>query len=453
MARIAQPYLFGWEKIDAAGDLDRLEMVLSAIPDEQFVSYLETRRGRGRDDYPIRPTWNALVAGIVLQHPSIASLVRDLRRNGQLRHMCGFDPHLAHLAVPTEDAFTRFLDLVIEHRSMVERMFHDLVAKLEKLLPDLGRFLAVDSKAIPSHGRQVRDPEKLADPDRRRDTDADWGTKTYKGVKQDGTKWEKVKHWFGYKLHLVVDSRYELPLGFELTKASAGDPDHMMPMVDELARKHPGIVETAEQLSGDKAYDTLSNYERPFDDYGIKPVIDNRDLWKDEKTRALFADRVDSFVYDEHGRVSCICPSTGETRDLFFHGFEHERRTLKYRCPAVALGLECKGRKECEARAKVGQFGRVVRVSIDKDRRVFTPLARSMPKWSKAYSRRTAVERVNSRLDNVMGFERHYIRGEAKMHVRVSLALVVMLSMAVGRIMADQPELMRSIVLPVRKVA
>jgi hypothetical protein len=272
MARIAQPYLFGWEKIDAAGDLDKLELVLSAIPDEQFVSYLETRRGRGRDDYPIRPTCNALVAGIVLQHPSIASLVRDLRRNGQLRHMCGFDPHLAHLAVPTEDAFTRFLDLVIEHRSMVERMFHGLVTKLEKLLPDLGRFLAVDSKAIQSHGRPVKDPEKLADPDRRRDADADWGTKTYKGVKQDG-----------------------------------------------------------------------------------KPVIDNRDLWKDEKTRALFDDRVDSFVYDEHGRVSCICPATGETRDLFFHGFEHERHTLEYRCPAVALGLECKGRKECEARAKVGR--------------------------------------------------------------------------------------------------
>jgi len=367
--------------------------------------------------------------------------------------MCGFDPLEGADAVPTEDAFTRFLDVVMEHRSMIDEMFHDLVATLRLHIPDLGQFLAVDSKAIPSHGKPVRDEAKLQDPDRRRDTDADWGTKTYKGVKEDGTKWEKVKRWFGYKVHLIVDSIYELPLGYELTKASAGDPDHMMPMVEELAGKHPLIVENAQEISGDKAYDTLDNYSRTYDDFGIKPVIDNRDLWKDDKTRALFDGRVDSFVYDEHGRVSCICPATGEIRDMFFQGFENERRTLKYRCPAVAFGFECKGRNECEARAKVCEFGRVVRVPIDKDRRVFTPLARSTPKWSKAYSRRTAVERVNSRLDNVMGFERHYIRGQAKMQMRVSLALVVMLAMAVGRIEADQADLMRSLVLPVRMVA
>ncbi len=49
------------------------------------------RRGR-RDDYPLRAIWNAVIAGIVYQHPSIASLLRELRRNGELRNLCGFDP-------------------------------------------------------------------------------------------------------------------------------------------------------------------------------------------------------------------------------------------------------------------------------------------------------------------------------------------------------------------------
>jgi hypothetical protein len=29
--------------------------------------------------------------------------------------------------------------------------------------------------------------------------------------------------WFGYKLHLIVDANYELPVAYELTKASSSD--------------------------------------------------------------------------------------------------------------------------------------------------------------------------------------------------------------------------------------
>ena len=56
------------------------------------------------------------------------------------------------------------------------------------------------------------------------------------------------------------------------------------------------------------------------------------------------------------------------------------------------------------------------------------------------------MERVNSRIDNVFGFEKHYIRGQQKMKVRVSVALCVMLAMALGRIKEKQKELMRSLV-------
>jgi len=52
---------------------------------------LEERRDRGRDDYPVRAMWNSLIAGVVFEHPSIASLRRELRRNAQLRQVCGFD--------------------------------------------------------------------------------------------------------------------------------------------------------------------------------------------------------------------------------------------------------------------------------------------------------------------------------------------------------------------------
>jgi hypothetical protein len=206
---------------------------------------------------------------------------------------------------------------------------------------------------------------------------------------------------------------------------------------------------TAREIAADKADDTLECNSQPFDDHGIRPVIDIRDLWKQDKTRPLIPDRVDSFIHDEKGNVSCVCPTTGETRKLSFCGFEKDRGTLEYRCPATAQGFVCRGRAECEARACPGRFGRVVRVPIERNRRTFTPIPRNTRRWVVAYARRTAVERVNSRLDQVLGFERHFIRGQAKMQVRVTLALVVMLAMALGRIEANQRELMRSIVRPV----
>lgn len=456
MATIRQRPLFNWQQVDAASDLQRLRLVVETMPDESLMRTLEQQRGRGRDDYPIRPMWNALLAGIVFQHPSVAALLRELRRNAELRQVCGFDPLLGLMATPTEDAFGRFLGLVIEQQEQVLDLFHGLVAALAQVLPDLGQKLAVDSKAIASAGKPVTDETKRTAADGRRDLDADWGVKTYQGRRADGTTWEKVIKWFGYKLHLVVDSTYELPLGFSLTTASTSDTPLLLPLIEELQRQHPDVAARATECAADKAYDSAEIKAKLFDDHGIRPFIDHRRLWKDEpdEPRPLFPDRVDVFLYDELGRVYCQCPSErrgeDERRPLAFVGFEVDRQTLKYRCPAAYYDFECKGRAPCErcSPLHVGEYGRVVRVPLAQDRRIFTPTPRPTPKWEQAYDCRTAVERVNSRIDRVLGFEQHFIRGKDKMTTRVTLALVVLLAMALGRIKANQQDLMRSLTAP-----
>ena len=85
-------------------------------------------------------------------------------------------------------------------------------------------------------------------------------------------------------------------------------------------------------------------------------------------------------------------------------------------------------------------MGKAVRIPLEEDRRVFTPLARRSLKWERCYDKRTAVERANSRLDTSFGVEKHPVRGLTKMDTRCCLALVVMLAMAVGRIKANQAE-------------
>ena len=105
---------------------------------------------------------------------------------------------------------------------------------------------------------------------------------------------------------------------------------------------------------------------------------------------------------------------------------------------------------------KLTSFGRVVRVSLDQDYRLFTPIPRDTPTWKRLYAQRTAIERVNARVDQVFGFEHHTIRGLAKMRLRVGLALAVMLALAVGSIAEKKPELMRFLVgkpRPLRKAA
>ena len=162
-------------------------------------------------------------------------------------------------------------------------------------------------------------------------------------------------------------------------------------------------------------------------------------------TRALFPDRADVVVHDERGRVSCICPETGEERAMAFQGFEANRGfcgTLKYRCPAAAFGFECAGRDACHRAGGVepGEYGRIVRIDLDShDRRIFTPTPWGSPSLRRGYRRRSAMERINSRIDQGFGFETHYIRGLAKMKARIGLALAVMMALALGQVRAGRP--------------
>ena len=94
-----------------------------------------------------------------------------------------------------------------------------------------------------------------------------------------------------------------------------------------------------------------------------------------------------------------------------------------------------------------GEYGRIVRIDLDKhDRRIFTPTPWGSPSWRRGYNRRSAIERINSRLDNSFNLENHYIRGLAKMKTRVGLALAVMMALALGQVRAGHAERMRSLV-------
>lgn len=93
------------------------------------------------------------------------------------------------------------------------------------------------------------------------------------------------------------------------------------------------------------------------------------------------------------------------------------------------------------------QVRRIVRIDLDKhDPCIFTATPWVSPSWRSGYNWRSAIERINSRLDNSFNFETHYIRRLAKMKTRVGLTLAVIMALALGQLRAGNAERMRSLV-------
>lgn len=491
---MTQAPLFSWDAVEARSDLDRFFLVRDHLPDEAIVQALEAQRGQGRDDFPVRAMWNAVVAGIVFQHPSIESLIRELSRNPSLLLACGFNalpvqkkpipqlgrdelsgrtvvvwptPEEPSYAVPDSWNFSRFLTNLIkleEKRGLISALVPKLREQLMAVLPDFGQHLGYDGKAIESYstGQINTKTEQTSDPD------ADWGKHETVGIDhRTGQIWKKVKSWFGYSVHVMADTRYEIPVAFHLTPASHSEQVELRAMIAEVFQETPALADRCEDFAADRGLDCGKTKALLWDAYRIRPLIDTRELWREEKqmpnydptqpmTRPLYPERVDTIVHTEKGTVHCICPAKGVQRDLAFQGFEADRNTLKYRCPAAAYGLDCQGQAQCHAAGQVkpGEYGRIVRIHLtEHDRRIFTPTPYGSPSWQRGYNRRSALERINNRIDNSFGFENHFIRGQGKMQTRVGLALAVMMAMALGHIKAGRVEQMRSLVQPIRKAA
>ena len=250
---------------------------------------------------------------------------------------------------------------------------------------------------------------------------------------------------------MLVDSTHELPVAFSVTRASVREGKQVIPLLEEHIEHHPTVGSRRQILTADRGLDDHKLIKILYDTYHVSPVIDIRNCWKsggDEVariqgqpvTRQLNEYAADTLLYDYRGNIYCYCTATHAYQPMAFKGYEKERRSLKYLCPVKAWGMTCHSQSACP------HFMKSIRIPISRDRRLFTPIARSSYKWQREYSRRTAVERVNSRISLSYGFDHHFIRGLSKMRLRMSLALIIMLAMAVGHIKAGRKEMMRSLI-------
>ncbi len=141
MKIITQISLFDDTQNENLGDLERLRRVIEHMPDEKLIRKLEEIRGKGRNEWPVAAMWNSLLASFIFDHDSIASLIRELNRNSQLRMVCGFQPHFhtgkdggAKLVLaPGASAYTNFINNLRKCRYFLADRGYDSTELIEWL--------------------------------------------------------------------------------------------------------------------------------------------------------------------------------------------------------------------------------------------------------------------------------------------------------------------------------
>jgi hypothetical protein len=291
---------------------------------------------------------------------------------------------------------------MVEHSDLLEKCFADLVTQARWLLPGFGSKLAVDSTDIKAYSNGHR--KTASDPDAR------WGAKGaghHTGPAKD--KHRDLYYWFGYKLHLIVDALYELPVSFELTPANESDTTQMEALLKKAGADKDGT--RPEAVIADKGYDSQDNNRFVFVECQAAPIIPIREVEGMQMPD----------ICNANGTPLCSCGL-----EMAYWG--RDGQYLKYRCPeAVGKGL-CKSQFKCTA----SPYGYVLKLPIADDPRRHPPVPRETKKWQRLYRMRTAVERVNSRVKELLGLGAITVRGIGKVTVRAMLSLLVMLAAGVG---------------------
>jgi hypothetical protein len=299
--------------------------------------------------------------------------------------------------------FTR--TLVRELEEMGE-IFNNQVSELFELIPGFGRNKAGDGKYLDSYAKG-KPKEGQTSTDNRTENDAQWSVKEYHYTDSKGKKQTKKESHYGFKTHIVCDVDTELPMGYSVTAANADEKKEMMKLLENPLLSKGAVQETGGCMLLDRGYDSLEMI-KAVKSKGMLPIVDIRNCWKDGEETKQYKDT--DIVYNYKGDVF-YTDEKGEKHKMKYEGYDKQKKCLRY-----------------------SYKGKIYKIYISYDERIFLPIARDSKKFKKLYKGRTAVERLNGRLDRDYMFEVHTIRGLEKMTLMVSLSLIIMNGMAIGKL-------------------
>ena len=276
--------------------------------------------------------------------------------------------------------------------------FGEGARRLGQTLPGIGMHLSADSTMIESYANGRWEKERRGKgKGEGRDPEASWGIKS--GNNDKGRSYK-----FGYKLHLLVDSHYEVPLGFRVTSANAHDGKQLEDLLKQ-AEEVVGSLDGERFLAGDTAYDSQPNC-RMLWERGYVPLI--------PLNRATVPQ--DQDLLDGQGMVLCAF-----TQKRFSYAGRDGNYT-KWRCPYARNGNRrfCPKQHLCSQR----EYGETIKLSIRENPRLHAPLPRGTHRFRREYAKRASAEHVFSRLKYSLAADNLTVVGEKKVLTHLILSLL-----------------------------
>lgn len=256
MKIITQKTIFDYSEIEVLGNLERCKYIIENVPDNKIIDKLIEIRGKGRNEYPIVAMWNSIIIMPILECSSVEQLRRELSRNSDLRKLCGFNDADFYFGmcklVPPPKAYSNLFKNLKKIRPLLKECFNELRNFMYESLENFGKDTGEDGKIFLSKAKSLNKDGYVNDARCDMDTDFTIKENYYKDPK-DGTTKVKKKTYFGYRIHILSDVNYELPIEYTVTKASKSEKDQLLKHMKMLPEELRNNIDT---LSADKGYDS-----------------------------------------------------------------------------------------------------------------------------------------------------------------------------------------------------
>jgi len=357
----------------------------------------------GADGYEPISLFKAQLLIYLGEVSSDRKLAFALRYDARLCLLCGFN----FLRTPSNGTFTNFRDRLGEE--LFYEILHQLIAQAIALKVILGGDTAIDSTHLWAYSNRFGKKTCSCKgdchcPRTYSDSDATWGHKT------------KEYAFFGYKVHLIVDARSQLPLDVKVTPGNEADSPQAKPLLQTARKKHAELPINTSSM--DSAYDSYENYRFSIEEIGAAPIIAlNPRNGSDALT-------VGSLRLSD-GRFTCLAGF-----QVVYWGKDPKRGRLKFRCPAALGRCQCLFRSACSA----SSYGKTFYLHPARDYRLIGPVPRGTDLWQQKYNTRTSVERAYSEEKGSHRLANPRVRGLSKVRIHVFMSLCAQVLKRIGAV-------------------
>jgi len=201
---------------------EELKIVINGLVDNEFRHQLHGTKHQVGAGYLMESLWKAYLLSFILNMDSTNDLLRKLQENPAFADICGFN---MDARLPSRWTFDRLISTLTLHPEMIERLLDKAVCQLQQKLPGFGVTIAVDSTPVKSH----------SNPSKKVKSDSEAGFIVKEGIPNKIWKW-------GYKLHLLVCTEWELPIACNITLARESDVANLIPLTDKESKSLGGLT-------------------------------------------------------------------------------------------------------------------------------------------------------------------------------------------------------------------